>query len=46
MLDGEVLAWDAAAARRCRFNALQKRIGRKTVPKKLLADAPAVLLRL
>jgi DNA ligase-1 len=26
------------------FNALQKRIGRKTVPKKLLAEAPVILM--
>ncbi|MEM1129363.1 MAG: ATP-dependent DNA ligase [Pseudomonadota bacterium] len=44
VLDGEVLAWDHATDRPMPFNALQKRIGRKTVPKKLLAEAPAVLL--
>ena len=43
VLDGEVLAWDHAAERPLRFNALQKRIGRKTVPKKLLTEAPAIL---
>ena len=43
VLDGEVLAWDHAAEQPQSFNALQKRIGRKTVPKKLLAEAPAVL---
>ncbi|SFJ59395.1 ATP-dependent DNA ligase [Jannaschia pohangensis] len=43
VLDGEVLAWDAAAAQPMGFNALQTRIGRKTVPKKVLADAPVVL---
>ena len=43
VLDGEVLAWDHAADQPMSFNALQKRIGRKTVPKKLLAEAPAVL---
>ncbi len=41
VLDGEVLAW--AGDRPLPFNDLQKRIGRKTVPKKLLATAPAVL---
>ena len=41
VIDGEVLAWadDAPLS----FNALQKRIGRKTVPKKLLAEAPVIL---
>ncbi len=43
VLDGEVLAWDFATDRPMSFNALQKRIGRKTVPKKLLAEAPVVL---
>ena len=43
VIDGEVLAWDADAARPMSFAALQKRIGRKTVPKALLAEAPAIL---
>ena len=43
VLDGELLAWDNAADAPQSFNALQKRIGRKTVPKKLLAEAPVVL---
>ncbi|MEM6408945.1 MAG: ATP-dependent DNA ligase [Pseudomonadota bacterium] len=43
VLDGEILAWDHAADAPQNFNALQPRIGRKTVPKKLLKDAPAVL---
>ncbi|TRD23548.1 ATP-dependent DNA ligase [Palleronia caenipelagi] len=41
VLDGEVLAWENGAP--MAFNALQKRIGRKTVPKKLLSEAPALL---
>ena len=41
VLDGEVLAWDGAAP--LPFAALQKRIGRKSVPKKLLAEAPVIL---
>ncbi|RVT84061.1 ATP-dependent DNA ligase [Rhodobacteraceae bacterium CCMM004] len=41
VLDGEVLAWRDDAP--LPFNALQKRIGRKTVPKKLLTDAPVIL---
>jgi DNA ligase-1 len=43
VIDGEVLAWDAEAGRPMSFAALQKRIGRKTVPKSLLAEAPAIL---
>ncbi|UWQ20179.1 ATP-dependent DNA ligase [Jannaschia sp. W003] len=43
VIDGEVLAWDAEADQPMRFNALQKRIGRKTVPKALLSEAPAIL---
>ena len=42
VLDGELLAW--AADSPLPFAALQPRIGRKTVPKKLLAQAPAALL--
>lgn len=42
VLDGEVVVWDGAAP--LSFNALQARIGRKTVPKRLLAQAPVVLL--
>ncbi len=41
VLDGEVLAWGDGAPQN--FNALQKRIGRKTVPKKLLQEAPVIL---
>ena len=43
VLDGELLAWDHIGDAPLSFNALQKRIGRKTVPKKLLAEAPVVL---
>ncbi|ETA50688.2 ATP-dependent DNA ligase [Ponticoccus alexandrii] len=42
VLDGEIVAWDGAQP--MPFNALQPRIGRKTVPKKLLKEAPVVLL--
>ncbi len=42
VIDGEVLAWGDDQP--LSFNALQKRIGRKTVPKKLLAEAPALLM--
>jgi DNA ligase-1 len=41
VLDGEILAWAGDAP--LPFNALQKRIGRKSVPKKLLAEAPVIL---
>lgn len=44
VLDGEVLAWDRAANRPLPFAALQRRIGRKTVPRALLAEAPAQVL--
>jgi DNA ligase-1 len=43
VLDGELLAWDSATNRPLPFAALQKRIGRKTVPKSVLRDAPVVL---
>ncbi len=42
VIDGEVLAF--AGDRPLSFNALQKRLGRKTVPKKLLAEAPVKLM--
>ncbi|MBV2358209.1 ATP-dependent DNA ligase [Thalassococcus sp. CAU 1522] len=42
VLDGELVAWDGAQP--LPFNTLQARIGRKTVPKKLLQDAPVILL--
>ncbi|MDU8913791.1 ATP-dependent DNA ligase [Aestuariicoccus sp. MJ-SS9] len=42
VLDGEIVAWDGAQP--MPFNTLQQRIGRKTVPKKLLAEAPVILL--
>ncbi|MFQ6553208.1 ATP-dependent DNA ligase [Aestuariibius insulae] len=41
VMDGEVLAWRDEAP--LSFNDLQKRIGRKTVPKRLLAEAPVIL---
>ncbi|EYD75414.1 ATP-dependent DNA ligase LigC [Rubellimicrobium mesophilum DSM 19309] len=42
VLDGEILAWEGD--RPLTFNALQPRIGRKTVPKALLTTAPVVLM--
>ncbi len=50
VLDGELVAWGAnrgdgrGDGRPRPFAALQPRIGRKQVPKKLLAEAPAALL--
>ncbi len=41
-LDGEILPWSADGIQP--FAQLQKRIGRKTVGKKLLADIPVVLM--
>jgi len=42
VLDGEILAF--RDEKPLSFNALQSRIGRKTVPKKLLAEAPVILM--
>ncbi len=42
VLDGEIVAWDGQQP--YPFNTLQARIGRKTVPKKLLKEAPVILL--
>ncbi len=44
VIDGEILAWDVARNGPQPFAALQKRIGRKTVPKALLSAAPARML--
>ncbi|MEM6305639.1 MAG: ATP-dependent DNA ligase [Pseudomonadota bacterium] len=43
VLDGELLVWRTGNDHPESFNALQPRIGRKTVPKKLLKEAPVVL---
>ena len=42
VLDGEIVAWDGTAP--LPFAMLQKRIGRKTVPRTLLREAPVILL--
>jgi DNA ligase-1 len=42
VMDGEILAWGDGAP--LPFAALQRRIGRKTVPRSLLAEAPARML--
>jgi len=44
VLDGEVLVWLDGAAGPSPFNLLQQRIGRKTLTKKVLADAPVVFV--
>ena len=40
VLDGEILAWLPEAPMPAAFNLLQQRIARKTLTKKVLADAP------
>ena len=40
VLDGELLVWPEGATQPSPFAALQKRLNRKTLGKKLLADAP------
>ena len=44
VIDGEVLAYDREAEAPLSFARLQPRIGRKTVPKILLAEAPCIIL--
>ncbi len=47
VIDGEILAWrsdPATGGRPMKFAELQKRIGRKTLGKKILADVPAALV--
>ncbi len=44
VLDGEVLVWRPGEAVPSPFNLLQQRITRKTLPKKLLAEAPVRFL--
>ncbi len=44
VIDGEVLTWDRAGDRPLGFSSLQTRIGRKTVPKKLLTEAPVIVM--
>ncbi|MGB0914279.1 MAG: cisplatin damage response ATP-dependent DNA ligase, partial [Phaeobacter italicus] len=42
VIDGEIIAWQAGLP--LPLNAVEKRIGRKTVPKALLRDAPCILM--
>lgn len=44
VLDGEILVWPEGAAQPSSFHLLQQRIGRKTLSKKVLADAPVAFL--
>jgi DNA ligase-1 len=44
VLDGELLAWKPGEAQPAPFQLLQQRIGRKTVGRKLLAEAPVAFL--
>jgi DNA ligase-1 len=44
VLDGELLVWPDAADRPAPFQTLQQRLNRKTLPKKLLADAPVAFV--
>ena len=44
VLDGELLVWPAGAGQPASFQALQPRLNRKTLPKKLLAEAPVVFV--
>ena len=44
VLDGEILGWDANLKKPLEFSQLQRRLGRKKVGKKLLAEVPVALL--
>ncbi len=44
VLDGEILVWREDAPQPSPFNLLQQRIGRKTLTKKVLAEAPVVFV--
>jgi len=44
VLDGEVLAWDAAANRPLPFAALQRRVARQRLTAAVLRDAPAIFV--
>jgi DNA ligase-1 len=44
VVDGELLVWPAGREQPAPFSLLQQRITRKTLPKKLLAEAPVQLL--
>ena len=44
VLDGEILAWDAAVDQPAPFARLQQRIGRRSVTRKLLTDVPVTFI--
>ena len=44
VLDGEILVWQEAQSNPAPFALLQQRIGRKTLTKKVLADAPVIFM--
>src|ERR1700690_1754502 len=44
ILDGEIVAWNAAEARALPFSALQQRLGRKKVSSKLMHEVPVAYL--
>jgi DNA ligase-1 len=44
VLDGEIMVWDEEGGRPAPFALLQQRIGRKTLTKKVLADAPVTFM--
>jgi DNA ligase-1 len=44
VVDGELLAWPEGAQAPAAFNVLQQRLNRKTVGRKLLAEAPVALM--
>jgi len=44
ILDGEIVAWDAAAGRARPFSVLQQRLGRKKVSDKMLSETPVAFL--
>ncbi len=44
ILDGEIVAWDAAAGRARPFSVLQQRLGRKKVSDRILRELPVAFL--
>lgn len=44
ILDGEILAWDPAAARALPFSSLQQRVGRKRITEEMKRKTPVVFM--
>jgi DNA ligase 1 len=44
ILDGEILAWNAAEGRALPFTALQQRLGRKRVTREMREDVPVIFM--